>query len=60
MEDILDQYTRPYDPRQSLLCDDERPCQLLGEVLVPLPMEPDRHSGRYRWLSGRNAAGDGV
>ena len=40
MEDILDQYAQPYDPRQPLLCYDERPCQLLGEVLVPLPMEP--------------------
>lgn len=39
MEDVLDQYARPYDPRQPLLCYDERPCQLLGEVLVPLPME---------------------
>jgi len=42
MEDILDQYARPYDPQQPLLCYDERPCQLLGEVLVPLPMEPGR------------------
>jgi DDE superfamily endonuclease len=42
MEDILDQYARPYAPRQPLLCYDERPCQLLGDVLVPLPMEPGR------------------
>ena len=40
MEDILDQYARPYDPRWPLLCYDERPCQLLGDVLVPLPMDP--------------------
>jgi hypothetical protein len=40
MEDILDQYARPYDPQHPLLCYDERPCQLLGDVLVPLPMEP--------------------
>ena len=40
MEDILDQYARPYDLCQPLLCYDERPCQLLGDVLVPLPMEP--------------------
>jgi DDE superfamily endonuclease len=39
MEDSLDQYARPYDPRWPLLCYDERPCQLLGDVLVPLPME---------------------
>jgi hypothetical protein len=42
MEDILDQYARPYDSQQPLLCFDERPCQLLGDVLVPLPMEPGR------------------
>jgi hypothetical protein len=42
MEDILDQYARPYDPRQPLLCYDERPCQLLGDVLLPLPMEPGK------------------
>jgi hypothetical protein len=42
MEDILEQYARPYDPRMPLLCYDERPCQLLGDVLVPLPMAPDR------------------
>lgn len=40
MEDILDQYARPYDPRWPLRCYEERPCQLLGEVLIPLPMEP--------------------
>jgi DDE superfamily endonuclease len=40
MEDILDQYARPYDLRWPLLCYDERPCQLLGDVLVPLPMDP--------------------
>lgn len=42
MEDILDPYARPYAPRQPLLCYDGRPCQLLGAVLVPLPMEPGR------------------
>jgi hypothetical protein len=42
MEDIVDQYARPYDPCQPLRCYDERPWQLLGDVLVPLPMEPGR------------------
>ena len=36
MEDILYQYARPYDPLSPLLCYDERPCQLLGDLLVPL------------------------
>src|SRR6266571_597654 len=42
MEDVLYQYARPYDPLAPLLCYDERPCQLLGDVLVPLPMKPGR------------------
>lgn len=38
MEQILEVYSRPYDPQRPQLCVDERPCQLLGDVLVPLPM----------------------
>lgn len=40
MENILDLYEQPYDPNYPLLCFDERPCQLLGDVLVPVPMKP--------------------
>src|SRR2546427_5990 len=39
-EDILDQYARPYAPWTPFICDDERPCQLLGAVLVPIPRQP--------------------
>jgi DDE superfamily endonuclease len=42
MEDILYQYALPYDPLRPWICFDERPCQLLGDVLVPLPMKPGR------------------
>lgn len=42
MEDVLYQYALPYDPLRPLICFDERPCQLLGEVLVPLPMKANR------------------
>jgi hypothetical protein len=42
MEDVLSQYALPYDPLRPLICFDERPCQLLGDVLVPLPMTPGR------------------
>jgi hypothetical protein len=42
MEDILHLYARPYDPKRPVICFDERPCQLLGDVLVPLPMEPGK------------------
>ena len=42
MEDILHLYEQPYDPKHPLICVDERPCQLIGDVLVPLPMEPGK------------------
>jgi hypothetical protein len=39
MEDVLDEYTRPYDPKRPQVCVDERPCQLLKDSREPLPME---------------------
>jgi hypothetical protein len=42
MEDILTLYEQPYDPRQPVVCFDERPCQFINEVLVPIPMKPGR------------------
>ncbi len=40
MEEVLDLYEEPYDPLFPVVCFDERPCQLLGEVRDPLPMKP--------------------
>lgn len=40
MEQVLDTYEKPYDPRWPVVCFDERPCQLLGDVLAPIPMKP--------------------
>jgi len=40
MEDILDIYEMPYDPNLPVICMDEKPYQLLGEVREPLPMRP--------------------
>ena len=42
MEDVLDVYTRPYDPRRPQLCLDEPRRQLLGAVAPPLPVAPGR------------------
>ena len=42
MEQVLDIYEQPYNPRRPVVCFDERPCQLLGDVLMPLPMKPGR------------------
>ena len=40
MEEVLDLYEEPYDPKRPVVCFDERPCQLLADVRDPLPMEP--------------------
>jgi hypothetical protein len=40
MEDVLDVYERPYNPKEPVVCMDEKPLQLLGEVREPLPMKP--------------------
>jgi hypothetical protein len=51
MEDILDLYAEPYDPRYPLVCFDESPYQLLSEVRQPLPVapgQPVRYDYEYR------------
>ncbi len=40
MEDVLDVYHRPRDPRRPVVCLDEKPVQLLGEAREPLPCRP--------------------
>jgi DDE superfamily endonuclease len=40
MEDVLDVYTRPYDPARPMVCLDETSRQLLDEVTPPLPLTP--------------------
>ena len=40
MEEVLDLYEEPYDPKRPVVCFDERPCQLRGDVRDPLPMKP--------------------
>ena len=36
----MDLYAQAYDPRYPQVCFDERPVQLLGDVLAPLPLRP--------------------
>ncbi|WOB42005.1 IS630 family transposase [Thermoleptolyngbya oregonensis NK1-22] len=38
MEQILWLYAQPYDPAYPVVCFDERPCFLIGEVVAPLLM----------------------
>lgn len=40
MEQVLDVYEQEYDVQRPVLCFDERPCQLIGDVLVPIPIKP--------------------
>lgn len=40
MEDVLDLYEEPYDPKRPVICFDESPKQLIAEVREPLPAEP--------------------
>lgn len=50
MEQILALYSRPYDPKRPVVCFDERPCFLIGDLVVPLPMQskkPKREDYHY-------------
>jgi len=42
MEDVLAVYARPHDPRRPVVCMDEKPYQLLGQLRDPIPAEPGR------------------
>ena len=40
MEEILDLYCLPYDPLYPVVCMDEKPYQLLDNILAPIQMKP--------------------
>ncbi len=42
MEDVLDLYAEAPDPKRPVVCFDESPTQLIGEVRAPIPAEPGR------------------
>ncbi len=42
MEDVLDLYAEPYDPRRPVVGFDERPLQLLDDTREPIPVAPGR------------------
>lgn len=53
MERILWLYAQPYDPTRPVLCYDERPCFLIGEVVETQPMkqgQPEREHYAYEKL----------
>ena len=53
MEDVLDLYAETADPRRPVVCFDESPTQLIGEVRQPIPAEPGRLE-RYDYEYRRN------
>src|SRR5260370_9112158 len=51
MEDILEVYQRPYDPKRPLVCVDETSKQLIAETRLPIAAKPGqtaRHASEYR------------
>jgi DDE superfamily endonuclease len=40
MEDVLDQYEKPLNPREPVICLDEQPYQLLDHTRLPQPARP--------------------
>ncbi len=42
MERILWLYALPYNPQYPVVCFDERPCFLIGDLLPPVPMQPSQ------------------
>ncbi len=55
MEDVLDLYAEAPNPKQSVVCFDESPTQLIGEVRQPIPAAPGQIE-RYDCASRRNGA----
>jgi transposase len=51
MEDVLDLYAEEPDPKRPVVCFDESPIQLIGEVRQPIPAEPgqlERYDCEYK------------
>jgi transposase len=51
MEDVLDLYAEAPDPRRPVVCFDESPVQLIGEVRQPIPAKPgqlERYDCEYK------------
>lgn len=51
MEDVLDLYAEKPDPKRPVVCFDESPTQLIGEVRAPIPAQPgqfERYDCEYK------------
>ena len=47
MEDVLEVYSRPYNENRPVICMDEKPFQLLGEMYQTIEMSPLNHIKKY-------------
>jgi transposase len=57
MEDVLDLYEEPYDPKRPLVCFDEMPYQMVAEKRTPIPARPgcpQRYDYEYERRGVRN------
>lgn len=57
MEDVLDQYEQPYDPKRPLVCFDEWLKQLIEETRISKPAQPgqvERYDYEYKRNGVRN------
>lgn len=55
MESLLGLYALPYAPLYPVVCFDERPCFLIGEVMAPLPMQSG-HVRKEQYAYEKNGA----
>ena len=57
MEDVLDLYAEPHDPRRPVVCFDETSTQMSDDIWPSLPAEPGksrREDYEYRRQGARN------
>lgn len=57
MEDVLEVYTRPWDPQRPQVCMDEASKQLVGETRTPIPAAPGAPE-RYDYEYVRHGVGN--
>jgi hypothetical protein len=57
MEDVLETYTLPYNPKRPVICLDETSRQLIGESRYPLPTKPGK-TAVYDYEYIRNGVAD--
>jgi hypothetical protein len=56
MEDVLGLYERPYNPRQPVICLDEKPVTLHADLRPPAPARPGREARRDNEYERRGTA----